>query len=122
MPSIFTPGAIVGDRYRVEELIGQGGFGAVFRATQLALGRAVALKVLLPDLVDEGGLHRFHEEAALVQRLQHPNTVRLLDFGRAADGSPYLVFELLRGQTLEAAIRAAGRLPPARVGRVAAQI
>jgi serine/threonine-protein kinase len=118
----FAPGTLIGDRYRIEALIGEGGFGAVFRAVQLALDRPVALKVMLPDLLANDGLARFQREAELGQRLEHPNTVRLLDFGRAGDGSPYLVFELLKGQTLERAIHDAGRLPVPRVHRVATQM
>src|SRR6185369_2760725 len=117
-----APGLVVGDRYRIEELIGQGGFGAVYRATQLNLGRAVALKVLLPELLGEDGLLRFQREAELAQLLSHPNTVRVLDFGRAPDGSPYLVFELLSGRTLESEIVRAHGIDAARVGRIAAQV
>ena len=132
-PTILAPGVVVGGRYRVEQAIGAGGFGVVFRATQLNLGRAVALKVLLPELIDGGeGIARFLQEAQLAQRLEHPNTVRVLDFGRTDDGAPYLVFELLRGQPLDAAIRACqsgdrgcapkGGMPPERVARVAIQV
>jgi serine/threonine-protein kinase len=115
------PGVVVGQRYRIEELIGRGGFGAVFRATQVNLGRAVALKVLLPETGDDARV-RFQREAELVQRLDHPHVVRLLDFGHADDGAPYLVFEYLAGSTLEQALRAGGRMPPSRVARIAAQI
>ena len=118
----FAPGAVIADRYRIEASIGEGGYGAVFRATQLTLGRPVALKVLLSTVLDEDGLRRFQREAELAQRMDHPNTVRLLDFGRATDGSPFLVFELLKGQTLDAAIRANRGLPAARVQRIAAQV
>jgi serine/threonine-protein kinase len=121
-PQQLQPGALIGDRYRIEQRIGQGGFGAVFQATQLNLGRAVALKVLHAALLEGGGLQRFQREAALVQRLDHPNIVRLLDFGRAQDGSPFLVFELLKGQTLESVIVRTHGVPAARVARIATQI
>ncbi|MEP7122867.1 MAG: serine/threonine-protein kinase [Byssovorax sp.] len=121
-PPQLQPGTLIGDRYRIEQRIGQGGFGAVFQATQLNLGRAVALKVLHADLLEGGGLQRFQREAALVQRLEHPNIVRLLDFGRAQDGSPFLVFELLKGQTLESVIVRTHGVPAARVARIAGQI
>jgi hypothetical protein len=120
--SLLAPGTIVADRYRIEALLGQGGFGAVFRATQLNLDREVALKVLLPDALGDDGIGRFQREAAIVQQLDHPNVVRLLDFGRGAGGEPYLAFELLRGQTLEEALRAGGPLSTARAGRVAVQV
>jgi serine/threonine-protein kinase len=118
----LPPGFILGGRYRIEELIGSGGFGAVFRATQLALGRAVAVKVILPGIVREDGLLRFQREAVLAQRLSHPNTVRVLDFGSGPDGSPFLVFELLQGRTLEGEVVRTRGLSTARVSRIAVQI
>jgi serine/threonine-protein kinase len=118
----LAPGTLLGGRYRVEELIGSGGFGAVFRATQLALGREVAVKVILPGIVPDDGLLRFQREATLAQRLSHPNTVRVLDFGSSADGSPFLVFELLQGRTLESEVVRTRGLSTARVGRIAVQI
>lgn len=121
-PQSFAPGTVVAGRYRIEGLLGAGGFGAVYRATQLNLDRAVAIKVLLPDVFDGDGAARFKREAELVQRLEHPNTVRLLDFGSHANEAPFLVFELLKGHTLEEVIRADGPMPPARVARIAAQI
>jgi serine/threonine protein kinase len=117
----LVPGAVVEGRYRVEELIGRGGCGAVFRATQLNLGRAVALKTLISTGTPES-LERFQREAELVQRLDHPNVVRLLDFGRTEGASPFLVFELLKGQTLAEALRREGPMPPDRVARIASQI
>jgi serine/threonine-protein kinase len=108
--------------YRIEAAIGEGGFGAVFRAVQLGLGRAVALKLMLPELVgDHDDRARFQREAELAQHLQHPNTVRLLDFGVAEGGVPYIVWELLRGEPLDAVLRGGG-LPAARVARVASQV
>ncbi len=119
----LAPGHVVAGRYRIEALVGEGGFGAVFRATQLNLGRTVALKVLLPHLVsNDDGLSRFRREAQLAQRLEHPNTVRLFDFGVAEDGTPYIAFEMLKGQPLDALLRTGGKLPPARVARIAGQV
>ena len=82
LPTI-GPGHVVAGRFRIEGLVGEGGFGAVYRATQLNIGRTVALKVLQPDLVSRADSEsRFLREAELAQRLEHPNTVRLFDFGR----------------------------------------
>ena len=78
----LAPGTVVAGRYRVEDLLGQGGFGAVYRCTQLNLDRPVALKMLLSEAIgNEEAFARFRREAELAQRLQHPNTVRLYDFG-----------------------------------------
>jgi hypothetical protein len=118
---LFAPGDVVAGRYRIEELVGRGGFGAVYRATQLALGREVALKVLLPELVMGRSAERFFREAELAQRLEHPNSVRLYDFGRTEHGIPYIAWELLRGRSLEQVILSQGALPAARVARIGIQ-
>ena len=119
----LRPGDVVAGRYRIEGVLGQGGFGTVFRATQLAIGRSVALKMLLPDLVvQDEGLQRFKREAQLAQRLEHPNTVRLYDFGQSEQGVPFIAFELLKGESLDQAIRSKGRMTAGRVARIAAQV
>jgi serine/threonine protein kinase len=118
----FHPGEIVGGRYELVELLAEGGQGAVFRAIQRPLGREVAIKMILVEAIySDGMLERFAREAALVQRLEHPNTVRLFDFGTTPEGLPYIVFELLRGRTIEQELTR-GTLTPFRVGRVATQV
>jgi serine/threonine protein kinase len=118
----FSPGQTVGGRYELVELLGQGGHGAVYRAIQKPLGREVAIKMILVEAIYAGGmLERFAREAGLVQRLEHPNTVRLFDYGTTDQGLPYIVFELLRGRTLEQELTL-GTLTPLRVGRVASQV
>ena len=115
-------GALVAGRYRIDAELGRGGHGVVFRATQQPLGHEVALKMLLPEAVlAEGSVARFMREAALAQRLEHPNTVRLFDFGQTEQGLPFIVWELLRGRTLEQEI-ARAPLDARRVSRVAAQV
>jgi serine/threonine protein kinase len=119
----LAPGDVVAGRYRVEGVLGEGGFGAVYRATQLNLDRPVALKMLLPEaLGNEEAFARFRREAELAQRLQHPNTVRLYDFGETDDGLPFIAWELLLGRPLDALLRDERVLGPARVARIAAQI
>ena len=118
----FLPGQVIAGRYELVELLGQGGHGAVYRAIQRPLGREVAIKMILIEAIyADGMLERFAREAALVQRLEHPNTVRLFDFGTTELGLPYIVFELLRGRTIEQEL-ARGTLTPFRVGRVATQV
>src|SRR5262245_7201469 len=93
--SMLERGRIVAGRYRVEEPLGEGGFGTVYRAIEVPLNRPVALKLLSRDLVaDEALRARFRREADLVQRLGHPNIVRLYDAGCAEDGTPYIALEL----------------------------
>jgi serine/threonine-protein kinase len=121
-PQSLPSGTLIAGRYRVDAEIGRGGFGAVLAATQLPIGRAVAVKVLLPEMALGEHKERFRREAALAQRLEHPNTVRLLDFGVTDDGLPFLVFELLKGKPLDAVLRETGALHPLRVARIASQV
>lgn len=119
----LKPGDVLAGRYQIEVPIGAGGFGTVFRATQLNLNRTVALKVLLPELVDQPSeMERFRREAQLAQKLEHPNTVRLFDFGVSENGVPFMAWELLRGKPLDAMIRSERGLTAARVYRITSQI
>jgi tetratricopeptide (TPR) repeat protein len=98
-------GELVDGRYKVVELIGEGGMGRVYRAEQLRLCRDVAVKVLHREYsaVPEVG-QRFEREALALARLDHPNCVAVQDFGRLADGSLFLVMSYLRGVLLHAAL------------------
>jgi serine/threonine-protein kinase len=119
----LQPGDVVGGRYRVDQAVGGGGFGTVYRATQLNLGRPVAIKVLHATLLStEAALTRFRREAELAQQLRHPNTVRVFDFGQTDHGSPYIVWEYLEGQPLNRLIEREGCMSPQRVAHVAGQI
>lgn len=113
----WKPGQVVAGHYEIRHLLGRGGYGAVFAATQRVSGQAVALKMLHRGN-DPKGARRFEREAQVLARLRHINTVRVLDAGRDADGGMYLAMELLAGETLETLLR-----PPAsgRVDRVMSQ-
>ncbi len=103
--------ALLGGRYRLEELIGRGGMASVWRATDTVLERTVAVKRLHARLHDDPELaERFRREGHAVARLSHPNLVRLLDQGQEGD-EPFLVFELVEGRDLKTMIRRDGRLP-----------
>ncbi len=94
-------GDVVDAQYRIEGVVGKGGFGAVYKATQLSSGRSVALKILLANYSSgETDAKRFQREASLVQKLQHPSVVELIDFGHTESGVPYIAFELLQGEAL----------------------
>ena len=94
-------GQVLGDRYRIEALLGEGGMGAVFRARHLSLDRAVAVKVLKPSLSDDEQVaKRFDREALAVSKLDHPNCVQVIDFGTTPKGMKYLVMQYLEGKEL----------------------
>ncbi|NUO50158.1 MAG: protein kinase [Polyangiaceae bacterium] len=110
-PATWTLGTVIGGRYRLERLLGAGGFGAVFRATDNAGQGAVAIKILSRSaMLQSDALARFYREARLAMTLGHPNTVRLLDFGDAGEGTPFIAFDLLEGTSLEQRI-ASGPIP-----------
>jgi serine/threonine protein kinase len=94
------PARSIAGRYRLEELLGTGGMAEVWRATDLELDRAVALKLLAPD----ADRSRFAREARAVAALAHPNITQLYDYGES-DGRPYMVLEYLPGGTLEERVR-----------------
>lgn len=94
-------GRTVGDAYSLQELVGVGGMGRVYRAEQKTLGRTVAVKVIHPHLLgDEQTTARFYTEARASSRLNHPNSVSIIDFGRTDDGILFLAMEYLQGKDL----------------------
>lgn len=114
-------GEVLAGRYRVDATLGEGGFGLVFRALDLHVGRPVAVKLLRVDAASADAFARFAQEAEIVKRLEHPNTVRIYDFGRTQHGAPFVVWELLEGESLESLI-ARGPMPPLRALHITAQV
>ena len=116
-------GREIAGRFRILSLLGEGGMGAVYRGEQISLKRAVAVKVLRPELsANQLLLARFSAEAQAVAKLDHPNTVKVYDFGQDRDGSLFIAMELIDGQPLRSVIGAAGPLPPARAFNIALQV
>ncbi len=108
-------GGILAGRYRLDRLIGAGTFGVVYRAHHLDLAYNVAIKVLHPSVTgNEETRRRFHLEGVAACRVQHPNAVRVTDFGVTADGVAFLVMELLEGFSLIQELRQWKRLTPRR--------
>ncbi len=106
-PAVSPPG------FAFERVIGEGGFGQVWKARNNASGEAVAIKVLHFELVSShDALTRFQRELAAIERLRHPNVVRGLGHGTLQDGRPYLVLEYLDGPSLREVIRDRGALSP----------
>ena len=94
-------GQVLKEAYRIEERISAGGMGVVYRATQIRLGRNVAIKVLQPRLQSSHEvIKRFFQEARLLSQINHPNIVSIIDFGNTEDGLIYMVMEYLQGTTL----------------------
>jgi serine/threonine protein kinase len=115
-------GRALGGRYRMEALLAAGGMGEVWAARDLLLDRPVAVKVLGWALaVDGRAAERLRREARAAARLEHPNIARVLDLGDQ-DGRPYLVMELLEGESLAARIDRAGAMAPAEASRVVAAV
>jgi hypothetical protein len=108
----FLPGRLVASRYRIIALLGKGGMGEVYRADDLTLGQAVALK-FLPDEAghDEGLLERFRNEVRMARRVSHPNVCRVYDVGDV-DGQTFFTMEYVDGEDLASLLRRIGRLPP----------
>ena len=117
------PGEIVATKYQLEHRLGRGGFGEVWRAERLADGAPVALKLLPSELTsDDSVIQRFEREARLAQRLKHPNTVRILDFGKTERQLPYIAWELLEGRSLDSVLDEGGPFSLSRAVRVTCQI
>ena len=115
-------GTILGGRYRLVELLGQGGMATIFRATDTQLGRDVAVKLLRPEyLQDPDFSARFRQEAQAAASLSHPNVVTVYDYGEDPSG-PYIVMELVDGEDLSTILRRSGALPPRQVARIGAAV
>ena len=109
--------------YRLEAEIGHGGMGSVYRARHLLLARVAAVKILHPHLSGDASMvQRFLNEARAVNDIRHPLIVEVLDAGRLASGTPYIVMEHLAGESLAARLRQAARLPLAVAVGIARQI
>ena len=113
-PSGSTPlafvGAILAGRYRLEEVVGYGGMGSVWRATHTGLGEQVAVKLVSANFArSREALRRFDTEAKSAARLRSRHVPHVFDNGVLEDGTPYLVMELLHGESLAARL---GRLGP----------
>src|SRR6185436_14188410 len=107
----FAPGEMLGGRYRIVELLGQGGMGEVYRAEDLLLGQRVALKFLPEALAgDPERMERLLAEVRLARQVSHPNVCRVYDVGEA-DGHTFFSMELIEGDDLATLLRQVGRFP-----------
>ena len=119
-PAQAVPGTVLGGRYRLDQPIGGGSFGTVFRALHLELKRDVAVKILATSAgTDPEALARFRREGDSACRVQHPNAVAVFDFAVNPGGVAYLVMELLEGQSLEKELEERGPLSAVRAAEIA---
>ena len=107
----FVPGTLLGGRYRIIGLLGRGGMGEVYRATDLTLGQSVALK-FLPEEASRNQrlLERFHGEVRVARLVSHPNVCRVYDIGEV-EGMPFISMEYVDGEDLASLLLRIGRLP-----------
>ncbi|GGN25581.1 serine/threonine-protein kinase [Actinoplanes campanulatus] len=118
---MIRPGVTLGGRYRLEERIAGGGMGDVWRGTDDVLGRTVAVKILLPALLDEPGFaERFRGEARTMATINHPGVVDVYDYG-SDQQIAFLVMEYIEGDALSRTLSRVGRLTPARTMALVAQ-
>ena len=109
----MNPGELIQSRYRLNRLLGAGASGAVWAARNELIDRDVALKIMRPEVAEDAvALQRFFNEAKASGRVRSSSIVEILDLGQAEDGSPFLVFELLLGEGLDARLKREGTIPP----------
>lgn len=108
----LTPGRMIGDRYEVKSIIGQGGMGCVYLVEQLFLHKVYALKTLNPGgHMSDLAWRRFQKEAQATSAFDHPNLIKVYDFGMIDDTQPFFVMEYFEGETLADLIEQQGGLP-----------
>jgi serine/threonine protein kinase len=118
----FLPGRLLAGRYRIIALLGKGGMGEVYRADDLTLGQAIALKFLPDDTGHEDALlERFRNEVRTARRVSHPNVCRVYDVGEV-DGHSFFTMEYVDGEDLASLLRRIGRLPSDKALDIARQL
>lgn len=118
----LSPGTMVGDKYRIDALIGVGGMGTVYRVKQIYLEKDFALKVLDLHQKTDASVRRFHLEARTASQLQHSNLVGVHDFGMFDHKQPYLVMDLVEGVTLSEVLKQRGSLSADYVTQLCVQL
>jgi serine/threonine-protein kinase len=116
-------GQTLSGKYRIEELINEGGMGTVYRGTHVLMDKTVAIKVLHPALAaDDKIVARFSREAKAASRISHPHALSVTDFGEDENGVVFLVMEYLKGETLKEVIHKDGPMPLKRVVEIIRQV
>lgn len=116
-------GRIFAKNFRIESLLGVGGMGKVYKAVQISLDKPVVLKLLHPHYADDETLvHRFHREARAASRLNHPNSINIIDFGQDDDGTLFMAMEFLAGRDLFTVLQEEDPLGEARIANIVRQV
>ena len=116
-------GQVVASRYRIIELLGRGGMGAVYRADHVHIKKSFALKILHPELTHQKeAVKRFEREAIAAARIDHPNVATAIDFGNLPSGEFYLVLDYVQGQSLRSLLQQEQQLSEVRTIRISRQI
>jgi eukaryotic-like serine/threonine-protein kinase len=121
-PSVLQPGDVLGDRYEILQLLGEGGMGAVYKARDRELDRPVALKLIRPEMASNPSiLARFKQELLLSRQVTHKNVIRIYDLGDA-DGVKFISMEFVEGKDLRALIREKNKFTPAEAVEIMQQV
>jgi len=107
----LSDGTLLDDKYRVDRLLAVGGMGAVYAGTHIRLRKRVAIKLLNPQMSSASMIERFHREAITASQIGHEGIAQVTDLGTTSDGEPFLVMELLEGESLATRLKASGALP-----------
>src|SRR3954471_18639620 len=110
----YAPGKTISGKYELESMLGEGGMGAVWRARNLALDVPVALKLIRSTVNRDALQSRLLQEARAAAKLGHPAIVRVFDVGKTEQGDPFIVMELLQGESLGSVIATSGRIAATR--------
>jgi eukaryotic-like serine/threonine-protein kinase len=120
--SAIAPGTVLGTRYEIVQILGQGGMGAVYKAKDLELDRIVALKVIRPELaIHPDILQRFKQELILARQITHRNVIRIFDLSEA-QGIKFITMEFIEGQDLKSLVSEKGRLSFDEAVRIVEQV
>ena len=118
----IKPGSLLGNRYEIIDILGEGGMGAVYKARDRELDRMVALKVIRPELAGRPEiLQRFKQELILARKVTHRNVIRIFDLGEA-DGIKFITMEFIEGRDLKSVLAQEGKLPPDRAIEIIQQV
>ncbi len=122
LAQLFPPGTLLGNRYEILRVLGEGGMGAVYQARDKELDRLIALKVIRPELAGNPAiLQRFKQELILARHITHKNVVRIYDLGEA-DGIKFITMEYVDGEDLRSLLKHHGKFAPQQAVQVVEQV